>query len=503
MSAWTAILIAIFILTSFAMSFSSSIKEDKPVIAEYSLINLNITNYGLQGELILTLPSDNRFGVDIQRLNLEILFESNDYVRIRITDPADNRWEVPQQLVPRPSNILATDAAEQNYKVKYTMSPFTIEVVRNSDEKSIFKSSPSLVYKNQYINVTTYTDPGSKTYGLGESTRLNHALKNGQTYTLWASDDYSASVAEGDSHGNLYSAYPHYMQVDQNDGSAHGVMLMNSNGMDVILSPDGGSISFNTIGGIIDLYVMVGPTPIDVVMELTSIIGRPAMMPYWSLGFHNCKWGYTDLNEVRAVVANYSKAGIPLDTQWLDIDYMNEYMDFTVDPIDFPSDEMKEFIDSLHDNNKHFGMIIDPCIKTLQGYSAYDEGMSLDIFVKGLDGKPYMAQVWPAACHYPDFLNPSSEGWWATQFSYFYNAVLPFDGVWIDMNEVSNFCNLDGTSQVCQDSAVGGCPAEGQDVFECCLVCEEFDPQNNLDFPPYTISNNMGNLSSKTLPMVS
>jgi alpha-glucosidase (family GH31 glycosyl hydrolase) len=25
---------------------------------------------------------------------------------------------------------------------------------------------------------------------------------------------------------------------------------------------------------------------------------------------------------------------------------------------------------------------------------------------------------------------------------------VPIDGVWIDMNEASNFCNLDGTTQV-------------------------------------------------------
>eukprot|EP01039_Chlorochromonas_danica_P009887 gene9887-10935_t len=65
-----------------------------------------------------------------------------------------------------------------------------------------------------------------------------------------------------------------------------------------------------------------------IAVVFTSIVGGPTMTPYhrWSLGFHNCKYGHTSLQQVEEVVAN-----TPLVTQWMDIDYMQNCRDFTLD----------------------------------------------------------------------------------------------------------------------------------------------------------------------------
>ncbi len=71
------------------------------------------------------------------------------------------------------------------------------------------------------------------------------------------------------------------------DGTAHGIVLLNSNGMDVSLTDT--RVTWHVTGGVIDLYFLMGPTPFDVLDQLTQIIGRPMMPPFWSLGLMNSK----------------------------------------------------------------------------------------------------------------------------------------------------------------------------------------------------------------------
>ena len=66
----------------------------------------------------------------------------------------------------------------------------------------------------------------------------------------------------------------------------------------------------------LDFFVLAGPTPAAVAAQYTELVGRPAMMPYWSLGFHQCKWGYESLADVEAVYDNYTAAAIPIDVMW-------------------------------------------------------------------------------------------------------------------------------------------------------------------------------------------
>ncbi|KAJ5079837.1 acid alpha glucosidase relate [Anaeramoeba ignava] len=237
---------------------------------------------------------------------------------------------------------------------------------------------------------------------------------------------------------NLYGVQPFYIELREETHLFHGVFILNSNAMDVTLNPD--HLTYRTIGGILDIYIFTGVSIDDVISQYTDLVGKPPMIPYFALGFHQCRWGYKNLNECKTVVEQYKAHQLPLDTFWMDIDYMDAYKDFTFDPVNYPQEEVKEFSEQLHEDNQHYVIILDPGIKVEEGYAPYDDGISDGIFIINADTKlPYTAPVWPGECNFPDFTNPKTYSYWSKFIQQIFDEGIILDGLWVDMNEPDDF----------------------------------------------------------------
>ncbi|KAI4313937.1 hypothetical protein L6164_026878 [Bauhinia variegata] len=491
------LLLVLLLCVTGASSYSSAPNATK-IGQGYRLIAIEETSDGGLLGYLQVKEKNNIYGPDIPLLQLYVKHETEKRLRVHITDAKKLRWELPYDLLPRekppvlkqtigrsrksPLSVSETEYSGSELIFIYKADPFGFAVKRKSNGQTLFNSSSSesdpfgeLVFKDQYLEISTKLPKDASLYGLGESSRP-HGIKlyPNDPYTL-----YTADIAAFNINVGLYGSHPVYLDLRNVGGepSAHAVLLLNSNGMDVFYR--GTSLTYKVIGGVFDFYFFSGPTPLNVVDQYTSLIGRPAPMPYWSFGFHQCRWGYESLSVIEDVVENYRKAQIPLDVIWTDDDHTDGKKDFTLNPVNFPRPKLLAFLDRIHKLGMKYVVIVDPGIGINSSYGVYQRGIANDVFIK-YDGEPYMAQVWPGALHFPDFLNPKTVSWWGDEIRRFHELV-PVDGLWIDMNEPSNFCT--GKCKIPKDRE---CPYPGRNST-CCLDCKNVTI-TRWDDPPYKIN---------------
>ncbi|KAM5303746.1 maltase-glucoamylase-like isoform 1-T1 [Glossophaga mutica] len=433
----------------------------------YELVgSLAGTDAGFRAQL-QRLPSPSLFGNDVNNVLLTAEYQTPSRFHFKLTDPNSDRYEVPHEHVQAFKGNAASSLA---YEVQVSEQPFSIKVIRRSNNRALFDSSIGpLLFADQFLQLSIRL-PSANVYGLGEHVhrQYRHDM-NWKTWPIFARD----TAPNGDG-TNLYGAQTFFLCLEDASGLSFGVFLMNSNAMEVTLQPTP-AITYRTIGGILDFYVFLGDTPEQVVQEYLELIGRPALPAYWTLGFHLSRHDYGTLDSMKDIVERNRAARLPHDVQHADIDYMDGRRDFTYNPVDFRG--FSEFAQELHKNGQKLVIIMDPAISnnspSTDPYGPYDRGSAMKIWVNASDGvTPLIGEVWPGKTVFPDYTNPECAVWWAKEFELFHSQV-EFDGIWIDMNEVSNFV----------DGSVSGCST------------------SNLNYPPFTPRVLDGYLFCKTLCM--
>lgn len=264
-------------------------------------------------------------------------------------------------------------------------------------------------------------------YGLGEKT--GPLDKRGYDYINWNTDDPSAHV---DTFKSLYQSIPFFI-LHGLMGDV-GVFLDNTYKTYFDFNKrEEGVVNVQYEDGLLDLYFFFG-TMKEVVSSFSGITGRGPLPPYWSLGAQQCRWSYPSAHEIEAVIQGYRRVDIPLSTVYLDIDYMQSYKDFTVDPYKFP--DVSAWLHGLLNQGIRVVPIIDAGVKAEEGYFLYDEGMYNGYFSTQY-GSVYHNEVWPGDSVFPAFKDERVQSWWASHIKEFLG--LGFSGIWNDMNEPASF----------------------------------------------------------------
>ena len=371
---------------------------------------------------------------------------SDTVLRIMINDSSGTTetkaFKAPEEtfsLDRKPSVI--TKSIDQVLGLPENDQEFYYEIYDSLDPNTILYSTKGqpFVYSEFYKKSTAVINSDGKLFGLGE--RVGEFFLTPGVYTLWARDKPSP-IEDGKKPGkNIYGTHPIYFSKMAKSDKFFAVFDHNAGAQDYVVKQDGKDWKITQIktSGVTDQFIILDNQISEVVHEYIELVGYPIMVPEWSLGWHQCRYGYNNTNDVNTVVQNFISNNIPLDAMWTDIDYMDAYKDFSVSDTDFKN--LKENITEW--DQKHgirYIPILDAAIAYDDGKDdSYKAGNSKDIFIKNHDGKnPFVGRVWPGDAVYIDWLNDKAEEYWVGQMEKLYNK-LPFSGMWIDMNEASNF----------------------------------------------------------------
>lgn len=331
----------------------------------------------------------------------------------------------------------------------------------------------NMVFENQYLQLSSALPRDANLYGLGErypqggiggaGWRLNPDEMLQPFFTLDAGDPIES---------NMYGYHPVYLEVrngTEENLLSHVVYHQNTAGLDVIMRP--GVIQYRAIGGTLDFRFFSGNTeeqqvqqqvatvsdssssqasnatcslcnsPQTAMEQYVQFVNLPVMVPDWSFGYHQLRWGYKTTQDLRDVHQAMLDNDIPLETMWSDIDWMKSYRNFVNDPDRYG--DLADFVKMLHDSHQHYIPIIDAAIPAAPQnetdvYEPGTRGLELDVFLKNGNGTRYIGQVWPGYTYFVDQHHPNAEQWWSEAYASF-SKTIGFDGIWNDMNEPSSF----------------------------------------------------------------
>lgn len=193
--------------------------------------------------------------------------------------------------------------------------PFYLKIQRkSSNNRTLFNTKlGALLITEDVLELTTIL-PSRNLYGLGltSSTSLRHTMSS--KWTLLN------RISFGDDGNGWPGVHPFYLCVE-NDGKAHGVLL-DTRSIIRVETTRYPTVTFRILNtSSVSIHVFLGPTPADVIKQMTAFVGRPKLPPIWALGFHVCRY---DLKNAYEVISGLREKGVPQESDCISSKFTSE-----------------------------------------------------------------------------------------------------------------------------------------------------------------------------------
>lgn len=359
---------------------------------------------------------------------------------------------LPENPVPFEFNLSETEATitTADLRVVVGLNPFFVDVWRIDGTPVIetARDAQGRVRAFETLNdaFAVYRKIGANdaVYGLGE--KAGRQNRRGRNFTLWNTDvlspdaagEFTQGYAKTDPRSDntssefdpFYISIPFFYAQTDSTSAVMGSFVDNPyRGYYDFTGHSDYQIHFD--GGQYTEYIFAGPSIAKILGQYTALTGRTELPPMWALGYHQCRWHKYTQAEVLELGAKHRELDVPIDTLWLDIDYMDGYRVFTWNDELFPNPSA--MLSELAADKLGVITIIDPGVKHDPGYAVYDDGVAKDVFARTASGGHYIGQVWPGDTLFPDFTKPEARQWWGALNAEHVRSGLA--GIWNDMNE--------------------------------------------------------------------
>jgi len=191
--------------------------------------------------------------------------------------------------------------------------------------------------------------------------------------------------------------------------------------------------------------------------KVSEITGYQVLPPYFSVGFHYCKWEKkTSADRMLEWNEKFESNKIPVDVFWMDLPHTENTKYFTFDEHKFSQEKAKLMRELVEQAGRRLVVITDPHIKQDHGYFVFNEGLGMNkhhnsqgfvnIFVEDRNGEVMYGHCWPGTSTWIDYINEQGREYWGSLYSYErFKGTSDIFHIWLDMNEPSVFDGTENT----------------------------------------------------------
>lgn len=183
-------------------------------------------------------------------------------------------------------------------------------------------------------------------------------------------------------------------------------------------------------------YVIYSPEGFKgVTSELTSLVGRQELPPFWALGYITSKYGYRTSRQAREVVDSLKSAGYPLDGMVLDLYWYGKEEDMgrlAWDPDQWP--DYRALLADFKKKGVNMVAISQPFVlkngRGLDNFNFMDERR---MFGRDSLGNTHPVTIWVGDGGMLDVSNPDTRAWLAQRYKELTDSGMT--GWWGDLGE--------------------------------------------------------------------